>query len=106
MSAEVFNFKEMYHAHMDEDPELNKELGDIIERKYKAIYKFYDDHGLSRVQLTNQKGEIVHDPVHEDELTEEGLEFRYTVRHWSSLKVSRKNPPDITYLIKKLGEIR
>lgn len=105
-SIEIFNYKEMYRAHTIDDKEKNKELGDIVSRSYAALYKFYDDNGLSITRLTDENGNIIHDPVMETDLTSGGVAFRYIVRHWFSLKASTKNPPDTKYLERKLKEMR
>ena len=114
MSNEIFHFKEAfeYNAIAPEelseylDKDLYVEAGDRITRKYKEIYQFYDKHNLSKVRLCDDLGEIIHDPVYENDLTEKGIIFSEIAYHWiDKIKGANKNPPDINYLEKKLKEI-
>lgn len=113
MSSEVFDFKFAfaYNTNFPEeldgylDRSLYIQAGEVISRKYFALYKFYDDNNLSLVKLTAD-GKIIHDPVYKEDLTEEGYSFSEAAGQWLDLKSSEGNPPDILYLKKKLERMR
>ena len=113
---EIFNAKESiddYSEVPDDsitfglvDPEDYKEAGERIARMYKALYQFYDEHKLSKVQLCDPDGNIIHDPVYDSELTEDGLKLASYTSHWMDLKGAQKIPPNMSWLLKKLQELR